>query len=615
MILIPGGKFLMGANPEDRFAPDNETPAHLVTLSHFYMSKFQIRQQLWEKVMGTKLDNSWNKDMANPPAECISWEQAQQFIEKINSITGKKFSLPSEAQWEYVARGGENGIDYFIEAGRFRHNDKNSLGIHDLLINNLEWCEDEYYDYSEQSKYNPVNKSIHHKFKVLRGGGPDSGEKSYRVSYRTYDYFDSDYDLSGPVYAFRVVLNEEFGSRDSLSLDIINENKTVRQDDYLINYLNNTYTKQNEEIVSMSPSNRELAFAMIDEFGVKYSSDGKKLLKGNPNLKKYIVREGTETICCSAWFDDNYFYDDVCQLESIAFPDSVKYIGDRAFQGCINLNEVKLSPNISYIGDYAFESCKLNLLLPSKIKYIGANPFAGCLSLFSEEPLENYILKDDTIYSKDGCIIISCCCQQSVFEFPAKIKIAGVACFKNNINLRTIILSNLTSAICADSFYNCKHLKRVILGKHLQNIYGNPFVGNQGIEIYNASKYYILEEGLIINPSTKTLHSCCSISETVRIPDGVEVIGEYAFAENTFVKNIYAPFSLKSIGKGAFKWCEHINLFLHNNIENIDNYAFEQRPYGYHVITSCTLYNVSNSSYLKKYFEQSSFYNIKLKIK
>ena len=279
------------------------------------------------------------------------------------------------------------------------------------------------------------------------------------------------------------------------------------------------------------------------------------------------------------------------------------------------MKEVKLSPNIIYIGDYAFESCKLNLLLPSKIKYIGANPFAGCLSLFSEESLENYILKDDTIYSKDGCIIISCCSQQSVFEFPAIIKIAGIGCFRNNNNLRTIILSNSTSAICADSFYNCKHLTRIILGKHLHNIYGNPFVGNQGIEIYNASKEFIVEEGLIINPSTKTLHSCCSISETVRIPEGVEIIGEYAFAENTFVKNIYAPYSLKSIEKGAFKWCEHINLYLYNNIDSIDKDAFEQRPYGYLVITSCTLYNVSNSSYVKQYFEKSSFNSIKLKIK
>lgn len=312
MILIPGGKFLMGANPEDRFAPNNETPAHLVTLSHFYMSKYQIGQQLWEKVMGTKLDNCWNKDMANPPAECISWEHAQQFIDKINSITGKKFSLPSEAQWEYVARGGKNGVDYYVEAGKFRHNVKNCLGIHDLLINNLEWCEDEFCDYSEQSKINPVNKSIHHKFKVLRGGGPDCGEKSYRVSYRTYDYFNSDCDLSGPVYAFRVVLNEEIDSRDSLSLDMLNEDNIVRQDDNLANYLKNTCKNQNEYNVSMSPSNREMSFSMIDEFGVKYSSDGKKLLKGNPNIKEYIVREGTEIICSSAWFDDNYFYDDVC---------------------------------------------------------------------------------------------------------------------------------------------------------------------------------------------------------------------------------------------------------------------------------------------------------------
>lgn len=609
MVFIPGGRFLMGANCEDKYAPKNETPAHVVSLSQFYMSKFQIGKKLWEKVMGTPILDTWNNNKVDPPAEAISWEQAQQFIAKLNSLTGKKFCLPSEAQWEYVARGGENGNDYFIEAGNYRHNYSNSLGICDLLVNNLEWCEDEFYDYTEMPCVNPTHASILHKYKVLRGGGPDCGEKSYRVSFRSSDYYDSDCNLSGSVYAFRVVLNDD----NNICPTIISRNNNNQQDDYLNNYLRNDLKKDIEKDISLSPSNRDLAFSMTDEFGVKYSSDGKKLLKGAPGIKDYIVREGTETICSFAWNDDNYFYDDVCLLESIVFPDSLKHIGDCAFSGCIHLNNVRWSSNIIYIGDFAFKDCKLNISLPSKIKCLGFNPFIGCISISSKEPLDFYHINNNTIYSKDGFIIISCCCQQSTFEFPPNTIIAGVASFMNNKCIKSVVIRNSVRTICADSFCGCTNLNSVTIGKYIKKIYGNPFAGNKGISVCNESRSFRVKEDLIINPITKTLISCCSKSDTIRIPDEVENIGEYAFSENSNVRNIYAPYSLKHIQKGAFKWCEHLNLHFYRNIESIDKTAFEGRPYGCKVISSVTLYDVNEKSYVRQFFKNTMFYNVYLK--
>ena len=112
MVFVQGGTFMMGATPEqgsDCF--DDEKPVHQVTLSDFYIGKNQITQQQWEAVMG-KNPSYFNPCGVPLPVECVSWHDAQEFCKRLNALTGKKYRLPTEAEWEYAARGGNKSRGY-----------------------------------------------------------------------------------------------------------------------------------------------------------------------------------------------------------------------------------------------------------------------------------------------------------------------------------------------------------------------------------------------------------------------------------------------------------------------------------------------------------------------
>ena len=110
MVYVEGGTFTMGATKEQGFfTNDNEKPAHQVTLSDYYIGETQVTQALWKAVMGDNPSN-WKGD--NLPVEQVSWEDAQEFIKKLNGVTGRTFRLPTEAEWEYAARGAKNSKGY-----------------------------------------------------------------------------------------------------------------------------------------------------------------------------------------------------------------------------------------------------------------------------------------------------------------------------------------------------------------------------------------------------------------------------------------------------------------------------------------------------------------------
>ena len=111
MVCVDGGTFTMGATSEQgNDAFDNEKPAHQVTLSDYYIGKHEVTQALWQAVMGR--NPSLRKGDLNQPVECVSWNDCQEFITKLNRMTGKRFRLPTEAEWEYAARGGNKSRGY-----------------------------------------------------------------------------------------------------------------------------------------------------------------------------------------------------------------------------------------------------------------------------------------------------------------------------------------------------------------------------------------------------------------------------------------------------------------------------------------------------------------------
>lgn len=202
MIRVQGGTFTMGATSEQGSdAESDEKPAHQVTLSTFSIGQTEVTQELWQAVMGS---NPSNFKGAKRPVEQVSWEDCQNFIRELNSLTGRRFRLPTEAEWEYAARGGKksNGYKY---AGSSSVNDvawyannsgdqthdvatkrANELWLYDMSGNVEEWCQDWKGSYSTSSQTNPTGASSGSS-RVYRGGGWFNNSRRCRVSYRSID--------------------------------------------------------------------------------------------------------------------------------------------------------------------------------------------------------------------------------------------------------------------------------------------------------------------------------------------------------------------------------------------------------------------------------------------
>lgn len=217
MVFVEGGTFTMGATSEQGSdADDDEKPTHRVTLSDYYIGETEVTQALWKAVMG---NNPSYFEGDNLPVEKVSYEDVKTFITKLNGKTGKKFRLPTEAEWEYAARGGNkskgykysgsNNIDdvaWYDDNSNLRTHpvktkQPNELGIYDMNGNVWEWCSDWYGGYSSNAQTNPQGPSSG-SYRVIRGGSWFGSARYCRASYR---YHDNLSDL-GNTLGFRLAL-------------------------------------------------------------------------------------------------------------------------------------------------------------------------------------------------------------------------------------------------------------------------------------------------------------------------------------------------------------------------------------------------------------------------
>lgn len=203
MIHVKGGTFMMGATDEQGSdAGYDEKSVHQVTLSDYYIGETEVTQELWEAVMSS---NPSRHEGAKHPVENVRWDDCQGFIQELNALTGQKFRLPTEAEWEFAARGGNNDVVskyagsssvdkvawYSGNAKSTTHDVKtkqaNELGIYDMSGNVWEWCNDWYKDgYRSKAQVNPQGPEKGSS-RVLRGGSWDGGARNCRVSNRDYD--------------------------------------------------------------------------------------------------------------------------------------------------------------------------------------------------------------------------------------------------------------------------------------------------------------------------------------------------------------------------------------------------------------------------------------------
>ena len=193
MVYVSGGTFIMGGDESS-----DQTPTHSVTLSSYYICKYEVTQALWRAVMGSN-PSKFKGD--NLPVEQVSWNDCQTFINRLNSYTGRNFRLPTEAEWEFAARGGNysrhykySGSNYIGDVAWYTDNSgnrthpvgtkqANELGLYDMSGNVWEWCSDWYGSYSSYSQNDPTGPNSG-SYRMRRGGSWDNGAANCRSSNR-----------------------------------------------------------------------------------------------------------------------------------------------------------------------------------------------------------------------------------------------------------------------------------------------------------------------------------------------------------------------------------------------------------------------------------------------
>ena len=367
---------------------------------------------------------------------------------------------------------------------------------------------------------------------------------------------------------------------------------------------------QTIEDLSTKATEEELKEAFIDEWGVKYSKDGRKLLKAPSDLKgDFSFKEGTKIICDSAFSMCNF-------LTSIIVPNSVTSIGEGAFSGCIllfkiiipnsvtsigdlafmdsnALSHIVISNSVTSIGDGTFYGCSslTNIVIPDSVTSIGDIAFSGCRSL------SNIVIPDSV--TSIGDYVFEGCTSLSNIVIPDNVTSIGSNAFKNCSSLSNIVIPDSVTSIGNGVFSGCLSLKYISIPVNVICLNGTPFSEWNGKLdclspnfvhecdiLFNKDKSEIISfrnqkiESYIIFSNVKRIgdsafSGCRSLSNII-IPDSVTSIGDGAFYGCSSLTNIVLPDSVTSIGSNAFRDCSSLsNIVIPDSVTSIGDYAFE----------------------------------------
>lgn len=368
------------------------------------------------------------------------------------------------------------------------------------------------------------------------------------------------------------------------------------------------------EILPTTVTKQDIDDGVKDEFGVVYSRNGKRLLKGNIQLKKYTVRPGTKVICDEAFsvplggaYSDRLqsvelpegvvrigekAFSGCTQLSMVKIPQSVLIIDSGAFSGCVNITSIKLPSYLTHIEDSTFASCLSlqhidipddvmtignnafgncrdleTITIPSKVNHIGNNPFADCRSLRTLYCLSSkFIVHKGMLFDEKQTKLICCFSQCNSVIIPEGVTHIAGAAFAGCSRMLSVALPDGLLAIEDFAFQDCRSLKSLTIPKQVTHIGNNPFLRCDHIQnLVSNSPNYIVESGKLFNEGKTTIISCFKRKEFEVVPQGVTHIGDYAFAEAALfkwdgvrLKSIELPTSWTHIGKAAFSQCNYL---------------------------------------------------------
>ena len=293
--------------------------------------------------------------------------------------------------------------------------------------------------------------------------------------------------------------------------------------------------------LSTEVTDEDWSDAIRDEYGVKYSRDGLRLLGVPIDIEKYKIKNGTKVICNSA-------FGSCMSLCELVIPSSVTSIGNSAFSGCGFLRELEIPSSVISIGDSAFSGCESlrKLAIPSSVASIGDSAFSGCSALRE-------------------------------LVLPSSVTSIGNSAFSGCRSLRELVLPSSVTSIGDSAFRGCRSLRELEIPSSVTRIGGGAFNNCPSLllNIQNP-KFRLIDNSIIVDTDKRVVLSCLNNKNNIIIPSSVTSIGEWAFSWCSSLRELVIPSSVTSIRDYAFEGCRSLcELVIPSSVTNIGKGIFE----------------------------------------